>query len=136
GRGSRERIEEFRQIVRGEVHQQLRTLGSEVKDLLAKTQLVAERMACSLDELGGQRRDLDERLRELDGQLRDLDEQLREAVRDEVQRRLSTLGVATCEDLAALRRVLRDDLSAFECRLERLAGSSAIPRESEHGNAR
>jgi len=135
-RGSRERIEAFREIVRGEVHEQLRTLGSEIKDLLAQSKGVAERVVAALDELGGQRRELDEQLRALDEQLRDLDDQLRETVRDEVHRRLSTLGVATCEDLAGLRRVIRDDLSAFEDRLVRLTAAPGVPREVARDNER
>jgi hypothetical protein len=85
-------------------------------------------LAAALDELSGQHHELDPRLREHDARSR-------ETVRDEVQHRLSTLGVATSEDLAALGRGIRQDLTAFEGRLERLAGSPAsIPRGSDYEN--
>src|SRR5437016_10140112 len=57
-RASRDRLEELRETVRGEV-QQLRTLGSEMKDLLARqSDVAADRVAAAVEELGGQRRAL------------------------------------------------------------------------------
>jgi len=94
-RGSRERIEEVRQTVRGEVQQPLRILATQ-------GQLVADRIAAAVEDL-------------------------RAAVRDEVQRQMSTLGLATKDDLVVLRRALRDDLAALEGQLER-------PRPSPTGS--
>jgi len=128
-RGSRERLEELRETIRDEV-QQLRTLGSEMKDLLAQqSDLAADRIAAAVEELGGQRRALDE-------QLRELDERLRETVRDEVQHHLSTFGAAISADLDTLGRVIRDDLTTLQGRLERVAGSPDIARESAQDNDR
>ncbi len=99
-RGGRERIEDFRQTVRGEVQQPLRALGSEIREHLAiHGHVVADRIAAAVEDL-------------------------REAVRDEVQRQMSTLGLATREDLAAFGRAIRDDLAALEGRLQRQAASS------------
>jgi polyhydroxyalkanoate synthesis regulator phasin len=112
-RGGRERMEELRQTVRGEVQQQLRTLGSEIKDhLAAQGQLAADRISALV---GAQ-----------DQQRREQAEAVREAVRDEVQRQLGTLGLATGDDLAVLRRAIRDDLTALELRT-----SSAAPTTTE-----
>ena len=95
-RGGRDRIEELRQTIRGEVQQQLRTLAAEIKDhLAAQGQLAAERIAAAVDA-----REVQQRKHE---------EELREVVRDEVQRQLTTLGLATREDLVALGRAIRDD---------------------------
>src|SRR5207302_3013824 len=128
-RPSRERLEELSETVRSEVQQQVRTLGAEMKDLLAgQSELVGERIAGAIDELGTQRR-------ELDARLRDLDERLRETVRDEVQRHLSTFSAAISEDLDALGQVVRDDLSAFEGRLRRVPGSPEFSPASELGKA-
>jgi polyhydroxyalkanoate synthesis regulator phasin len=89
-RGGRERIEELRQTVRGEVQQPLRILATQ-------GQQVADRIAAAVEDL-------------------------REAVRDEVQRQMSTLGLATKDDLVALRCAIRDDLVAVEGKLERRGG--------------
>ena len=95
-RGGRDRTEELRQTIRGEVQQQLRTLAAEIKDhLAAQGQLAAERIAAAVDA-----REVQQRKHE---------EELREVVRDEVQRQLTTLGLATREDLVALGRAIRDD---------------------------
>ena len=86
----RERVEDLRQMIRGEVQQPLRTLGSEIREHLAtQSQLVGDRIASAVDDV-------------------------RDAVRDEVQRQMSTLGLATREDLVALRRAIRDDLTTPE----------------------
>jgi hypothetical protein len=98
GRG---RDEDLRQNVRAEVTEQLRTVGSEIKDHLAEGQLAADRIA------------------ELSKQRREHAEDLREAVREEVQRQMDTLGLATKDDLSALGHTIRDDLAALEGRLER-----------------
>jgi polyhydroxyalkanoate synthesis regulator phasin len=90
-RGGRERIEELRQTVRGEVQQPLHILATQ-------GQLVADRIAAAIEDL-------------------------REAVRDEVQRQMSTLGLATREDLAGLGRTIREDLAALEGRLDRQTAS-------------
>ena len=101
GRGGRDRIEELRQTLRGEVHQQLRTLATELKEHLAEQgQLAADRIAAAVD------------LR--DEQQRKHAEEVQEIVRDEVQRQLAALGLATREDLAALARTIRDDLTTRE----------------------
>jgi polyhydroxyalkanoate synthesis regulator phasin len=101
GRGGRDRIEELRQTVRGEVQEQLRTLASELKDhLVAQGQLAADRIAAAVDAR--------------DEQLRKHAEELRELVSDEVQRQLATLDLATREDLVALGRSIRDDLTVLE----------------------
>jgi polyhydroxyalkanoate synthesis regulator phasin len=100
-RGGRDRIEELRQTIRGEVQQQLRTLAAEIKDhLAAQGQLAAERIAAAVDA-----REVQQRKHE---------EELREVVRDEVQRQLTTLGLATREDLVALGRAIRDDRTTPE----------------------
>ena len=98
GRG---RDEDLRQTVRAEVTEQLRMVESQIKDHLAEGQLVADRIA----ELGRQRREHAE--------------DLREAVREEVQRQMSALGLATKEDLAALGNTIQEQLAALERRLER-----------------
>ena len=100
-RGGRDRIEDLRQTIRGEVQQQLRTLASEIKDhLAAQGQLAADQIAAAVDA-----REVQQRKHE---------EELREVVRDEVQRQLTALGLATREDLVALGRAIRDDLTALE----------------------
>ena len=100
-RGGRDRVEELRQTIRGEVQQQLRTLAAEIKDhLAAQGQLAAERIAAAVDA-----REVQQRKHE---------EELREVVRDEVQRQLTTLGLATREDLVALGRAIRDDRTTPE----------------------
>jgi len=100
-RGGRDRIEELRQTIRGEVQQQLRTLAAEIKDhLAAQGQLAAERIAAAVDA-----REVQQRKHE---------EELREVVRDEVQRQLTTLGLATRDDLVALGRAIRDDRTTPE----------------------
>ena len=100
-RGGRDRVEELRQTIRGEVQQQLRTLAAEIKEhLAAQGQLAAERIAAAVDA-----REVQQRKHE---------EELREVVRDEVQRQLTTLGLATREDLAALGRAIRDDRTTLE----------------------
>jgi BMFP domain-containing protein YqiC len=93
--------EDLRQNVRAEVTEQLRMVESKIKDHLADSQLVADRIA------------------ELSRQRREHVEDLRDAVREEVQRQISTLGLATREDLAALGNTIQDDLTALEGRLER-----------------
>ena len=111
-RGGQERVEELRFTVRSEVQQQLRALRCEINDRLAlQGQLVADAIASAVDALGsGGREDA---------------EASREAVHDEVQRQLSTLGLATREDLAALGGAIRGDLTALEGRLSPQAASAA-----------
>jgi hypothetical protein len=96
GRG---RDEDLRQTVRAEVTEQLRMVESQFKDHLADGQLAADRIA----EMGRQRREHAE--------------DLRDAIREEVQRQMRALGLATREDLAALGNTIRDDLAALEGRL-------------------
>jgi polyhydroxyalkanoate synthesis regulator phasin len=100
GRG---RDEDLRQTVRAEVTEQLRRVESQIKDHLADGQLAADRIA------------------ELSRQRREHAEDLREAVREEVQRQISALGLATREDLAALGDTIQEQLAALEGRLERQA---------------
>ncbi|MDP9335191.1 MAG: hypothetical protein M3Q30_18060 [Actinomycetota bacterium] len=107
GRGGRDRLEELRQTVRGEVQQQLRTVASELKEhLVAQGQLAADRIAAAVDARDEQQRKHAEELREV----------VRAEVRDEVQRQLASLGLATREDLAALAHAIRDDLTALQVR--------------------
>ncbi len=95
GRGSREHIEDLRQTVRAEVHQQLQTFASDMDDRLAsQSQGVAERIASAVDEM-------------------------RELVGTEVQRQHANLVRAHKEDLGALR----DDLAALAARIGRPATS-------------
>jgi polyhydroxyalkanoate synthesis regulator phasin len=98
GRG---RDEDLRQTVRAEVTAQLRMVESQIKDHLAEGQLAADRIA------------------ELSRQRREHTEDLREAVREEVQRQISALGLATREDLAALGNTIQEQLAALEGELER-----------------
>jgi hypothetical protein len=115
GRG---RDEDLRQNVRAEVTEQLRKVESQIKDHLADGQLAADRIA------------------ELSRQRRDHAEDLREAVRDEVQRQISALGLATKEDLAALGNTIQEQLGAPEDRLQRqrmspTTGSDETARQAE-----
>jgi membrane-associated HD superfamily phosphohydrolase len=115
GRG---RDEDLRQNVRAEVTEQLRMVESQIKDHLADGQLAADRIA------------------ELSRQRREHADDLRDTVREEVQRQISTCGLATKEDLAALGNTIRDDLVALEGRLERqrtspTTGSDETARQAE-----
>ena len=101
GRGGRDRIEELRQTLRDEVHQQLRTLATELKDhLAAQGQLAADRIAAAVDAR--------------DEQQRKHAEEVRDLVREEVQRQLAALDLPTREDLATPARTIRDDLTPHE----------------------
>jgi polyhydroxyalkanoate synthesis regulator phasin len=116
GRG---RDEDLRQTVRAEVTEQLRTVESKIKIHLAEGQLAADRIA------------------ELSKQRREHTEDLREAVRDEVQRQISALGLATREDLAALGNTIQEQLAALEGRLgvrqrtSPTTGSDEMARQAE-----
>ena len=94
GRASRERIEELRHAMRDEIRHELRTLRDSLNDELVRIAAAADRVAAVLNEVRSER-----------------DNELRDTVRDEVQRQLSVLGLATSEDVAALGRLLRDELS-------------------------
>src|SRR5437016_21930 len=87
-RGGRERIEDLRQTVRAEVRRELGILRKSLNEDRAKIESALERIAGVINEGTSQRREQVE--------------ELREAVRDEVQRQVSILGLATREDLAAL----------------------------------
>jgi polyhydroxyalkanoate synthesis regulator phasin len=108
----RERIEDLRQTVRGEVQHELRMLRESLSEDLAKIESVVDRITGMVNEADGNRR----------ARVEDLGE----VVRDEVQRQLRGLGLATRDDVAALGRSLRDDLAALEGRLERRVGLSTI----------
>jgi polyhydroxyalkanoate synthesis regulator phasin len=105
--------EDLRQTVRAEVTEQLRTVGSQIKDHLAEGQLVADRIA------------------ELSRQRREHAEDLREAVREEAQRQISALGLATREDLAALGNTIQEQLTTLEGRLERERTSATTGSEDD-----
>jgi BMFP domain-containing protein YqiC len=101
GRGGRDRIEELRQTLRDEVHQQLRTIATELKDhLAAQGQLAADRIAAAVDAR--------------DEQQRKHAEEVRDLVRDEVQRQLAALDLPTREEQTAPARTIRDDLTTYE----------------------
>src|SRR5207302_256135 len=70
-RPGRERLEELRQVIRAEMHQQLQTLGKSIKKDLGKGQAVADRIETAVNELRAERREQEEAVRG--------------AVRDEVQ---------------------------------------------------
>jgi polyhydroxyalkanoate synthesis regulator phasin len=114
-RGGRERIEDLRQTVRGEMQRELRTLRESLNEDLAKIESAVDRIVGVVKDVTIQRR----------GHV----EELRQAVRDEVQRHMSTLGLATREDLAALGRTIGDDLAALESRLERQVASPTTASE-------
>ena len=115
-RGGRERIEELRQMIRDEVHQQLQTLTVSIKKDLAKGRAVADRIEAAVNDLRAHR----------DKQ----EEALRAAVRDEVQRQLRALGLATHDDLAALGQSIRDHVTALE------GSASQHARSSKTGDER
>jgi polyhydroxyalkanoate synthesis regulator phasin len=98
-RGPRDRIEDLRQTVRAEVHQQLQTLRSEIETRLATHgQRVADRIALAVEEI-------------------------RYVVGVEVQRQHASLGLANKDDLAALQRAIQDDLAELAGRMDRQATS-------------
>jgi polyhydroxyalkanoate synthesis regulator phasin len=117
----RERIEDLRQTVRGEVQHELRMMRESLSEDLAKIESVVDRITGVVNETDTRRR----------GDV----EELVEVVRDEVQRQLTALGLATRDDVAALGRSLRDDLAALEGRLEQRVGASSggqdtVPRQA------
>ena len=97
------------------MQRELRTLRESLNEDLAKIEFAVDRIAGVINDVASQRR----------GHV----EGLREAVCDEVQRQMSTLGLATREDLAALGNEIRDDLAALEGRLERQGTSPATGSE-------
>lgn len=118
-RGGREHIEDLRQTVRAEVQRELRTLRESLNEDLAKIESAVDRIAGVVNDVTSERR----------GHV----EELREAVRDEVQREMSTLGLATKDNLVALRRAIRDDLTALEVRLAANSPGSADDRHAPVG---
>lgn len=94
----RNRDDDLHRDVRAEVSEQLRTLGSEIKNHLAEGQLGADRIA------------------ELRRQRREYAEELRDVVRDEIHRQLSALDLVSKEDLTVLGHALLEDLRALERR--------------------
>lgn len=114
GRPGRERTEELRQSVRAEVEHHLSTLGAAMQEDVASTARVAvDQIIVAGDELRDQ-------LQASAGMLRD-------AVRDEVQRQLRGLGLATQGDLARLETAVRDALAALERTFAAAAASDPKP---------
>src|SRR3954468_14763159 len=109
-RGGRERLEELRQMIRAEVQQQLQTLTVAIKKDLAKARAVADGIETAVNDLRTHR---DEQ-----------EDALRAAVRDELQRQVRVLGLATRDDLAALARCVRDHVPALEVSPSQHAPSS------------
>jgi polyhydroxyalkanoate synthesis regulator phasin len=99
-RGGRNRVEELREMIRAEVQQQLQTLTVAIKKDLAKGRVVADRIETAVNDLRAHRHEQEDALRE--------------AVRDEVQRQLRALGLATRDDVAALGQSIRDHAAALE----------------------
>jgi polyhydroxyalkanoate synthesis regulator phasin len=114
GRPGRERTEELRQAVRAEVEHQLSTLGAALQEDVASTARVA------VDQINVAGDELRDQLQANAGMLRD-------AVRDEVQRQLRGLGLATQADLARLETAVRASLDALERTFAAAAGSGPEP---------
>ncbi|HEY5171761.1 MAG TPA: hypothetical protein VIK54_08560, partial [Acidimicrobiia bacterium] len=87
---------------------------------LAKIESAVDRIAGVVNDVTSQRR----------GHV----EELREAVRDEVQRQMSTLGLATKDNLVSLKRAIRDDLTALEDRLRTEITASTSGEEESARN--
>jgi polyhydroxyalkanoate synthesis regulator phasin len=116
---------------------QARELGT---DLVTQGRVASEYVSAVVDELVGRPgRDRMEELRqtvraELEQQLRDQLQanaaMVRDAVRDEVQRQLRELGLATQADLARLETTVRESLAA----LERTIAAAVASASSDPGH--
>jgi polyhydroxyalkanoate synthesis regulator phasin len=119
-RPGRERLEELRQMIRAEVQPQLQTLTVAIKKDLAKGRAVADRIEAAINDLNAHRHEREDALRE--------------AVRDEVQRQVRALGLATRDDLAAFGQSIRDQVTARDSAAPQHPPSSASDEE-RHADA-